>query len=57
MQQSPSWEADSHSASQEIHRLLLDPKIHYRVHNSPPVGPVMDQLSLAHTIMPVLWPL
>jgi len=22
MEQSPSWEADSHSASQEIHRLL-----------------------------------
>jgi hypothetical protein len=31
MEQSPSWESDSHSASQEI-RLLRNPKAQYRVY-------------------------
>jgi len=31
MEQSPSWEANSHSAAQEITRLLWNPRIHYCV--------------------------
>jgi hypothetical protein len=31
MEQSPSWEADSHSASQDISRLLWNPKAYYHV--------------------------
>jgi hypothetical protein len=37
MEESPSWEANSQSASQEIPRLLRNPIVHYNVHRDPPL--------------------
>jgi hypothetical protein len=38
MEQSPSWEANSYSANQEIHRLVWKPKVHYGIRKSSPLS-------------------
>jgi len=45
MEQNRSWEANSHSASQEIPRLLLNPTAHYSVHKTPPLFPILSQMN------------
>jgi hypothetical protein len=52
MVQSPSLEANSHSASQEIPGLLWKPKVRYCVHSNSPMVPVLSQMHPVHTFPP-----
>jgi hypothetical protein len=48
-EQSPSWETDRFSASQEIPHILLNPNVHYRIHRCQPPVHNLSQIDPVHT--------
>jgi hypothetical protein len=46
------WEATSFSETEEFIKIICNPKVHYRVLLSPPLVPVLSQITPVHTTPP-----
>jgi hypothetical protein len=55
MEQSPCWESNISSASQEIPCILFNWKVHYHVHNSSPLVPIWARWIQSMPCHPVSW--
>jgi hypothetical protein len=50
MELSPSWEVASCAAAEQFTNVLWNPKAHHHAHKTPPLAPILTQISPVHTI-------
>jgi hypothetical protein len=55
MEPSPSWDANSRSATQEVPNIVWNPKIQYRVNNNPSLVTILSQMNPAYIPRPNLF--
>jgi cellobiose-specific phosphotransferase system component IIB len=48
MERGPTSEANSSTDIQEIPRILLNPRVHYLLHNSPSLAHNLSQINVNH---------
>ena len=53
MEQNPSWKGNRFSGSQEIARILWNPKVHYHFYKGRPPVPILSPINALHAPIPV----